>query len=352
MTRQTPSTRPLPKIITLSLLLYRWLLSLGPAAFRRDYEAPALHDFRQCCRAAYQKQGSLGVLRLWPGLVCETVPGLLAEYWTELFGRRRPMLPTIRRSMIATFGAVVLFLFAYAAFGHAVDPVAPFNGVAHLHPEVALTHALVAFSGEIALLVLVLGGLPILFLAVKQALPRGARSVIKLFLVKPKQAFFLLAAALVITLCFLAFLLTTQYLSGPPPCTATNGCLAGQPPLLLALDFAMLIGGITLGVFVVLVICTSLSLAVLHSEFGRGMLRFALVPMGILALTMATATVAAAIWTIRLWVDAPQFAASGSGLGNGQTAWVIAIIAAMAASTIVTVGAFTSGLRASRVRAA
>jgi hypothetical protein len=52
-----------------------------------------------------------------------------------------------------------------------------------------------------------------------------------------------------------------------------------------------------------------------------------------------------------LWVDAPQFAASGSGLGKGQTAWVIAIIAAMAVSTVVTAGAFTSGLRASQIRA-
>jgi hypothetical protein len=106
-----------------------------------------------------------------------------------------------------------------------------------------------------------------------------------------------------------------------------------------------------LGVFVVLALSASLSLAVLRSEFGAGMLRFALVPIGILTLTMTTATLATAIWTIRLWVDAPQFAASGSGLGNGQTAWVIAIIAAMAVSTVVTAGAFTSGLRASRIRA-
>jgi len=61
--------------------------------------------------------------------------------------------------------------------------------------------------------------------------------------------------------------------------------------------------------------------------------------------------VATAIWTIRLWIDAPQFAASASGLGNGQTAWVIAMIAAMSISTVITVGAFTSGLRASLVRA-
>jgi hypothetical protein len=349
--KQTGGTSQLPKIIPLSLLLYRSLLNLGPSAFRRDYGAPALQDFRLCCRDAYQKRGSLGVLRLWPKLIGETVTGLLSEYWTELFGRNRPMLPTIRRSMVATFGAFVLFLFAYAAFGHTADPVAPFDAVGLTHPEVALTHTLVAYSGEIALLALVLGGLPILFMAVKQAIPGGPRSVVKLFLIKPKQALFLLGIALLITICSLGFLLATQYIFGPPTCTATNGCIAGQPPLLLVLDFAILVGSITLGIFVVLVISTSLSLAVLRSEFGTGMLRFALVPIGIIALAMATSTVATAIWTMRLWFDAPQFAASGSGLGDGQTVWVIAFIAAMAVSTVVTIGAFTSGLRAGLIRA-
>jgi len=185
---------------------------------------------------------------------------------------------------------------------------------------------------------------------VKHALPGGPLSVVKLFVMKPKQALLLLGAALLISICFVGYILATQYIFGPPPCTSTNGCVAGQPPLLLLLGFAAIIGGITLGVFVVLALSASLSLAVLRSEFGAGMLRFALVPIGILALTMATATLASAIWTIRLWVDAPQFAASGSGLGNGQTAWVVAIIAAMAVSTVVTAGAFTNGLRASRIR--
>lgn len=349
---QTAPTRPQPKMITLSLFLYRCLFRLGPVAFRRGYGAPALQDFRQCCRDAYQKQGSLGVLRLWPMLLGETVRGLLAEYWTELFGRKRPMLPVVRRSMVATFWAFILFLFADAAFGHTADPAAPFDAVGRIHPEIALTHALVAYSGEIVLLAIVLGGLPILFMAVKHAVPGGPRSVARLFGMRPKQAILLLGAALLITICSLGFLLATQYLFGPPPCTSTNGCIVGQPPLLLALSFAAIIGGITLCVFVVLAICASLSLAVIRSEFGIGILRFALVPIGILVLAMATATVATAIWTIRLWSDAPQFAASDSGLGNGQTVWVIAIIVAMAVSTVVTAGAFTSGLRASLVRAA
>ena len=350
---RTAPTRPLPKIIALSLLLYRWLLSLGPVAFRRDYAAPALQDFRQCCRDVYQKQGSPGVLRLWPGLLGETIPGLLAEYLTELFGRKRPMLPTVRRSMVAVFWAFVLFLFASIALGRTADPVAPFDAVGRLHPEVAITYAIFTHSGEIALLAVLLGGLPILFTAVKRAFAGGPFSVLKLFLIKPKQALLLLGAALLISICFVGYILATEYIFGSPsaPCPAAQQCLGLQSPGLLVLDLAAIIGSITLGVFVILALSASLSLVVLRSEFGTGMLRFALVPIGLLALTMATATVASAIWTIRLWVDVPQFAASGSGLGNGQTAWVIAIIAAMAVSTVVTAGAFTSGLRASQIRA-
>jgi hypothetical protein len=112
-----------------------------------------------------------------------------------------------------------------------------------------------------------------------------------------------------------------------------------------------IVGVLTLGIFVVLVICSSLSLAVLRSEYSNRMLRFALIPIGIMALAMAITTLAASIWTMRLWIDSPQFAASGAGLGDGQTVWVMGFIAAMAIATVVVAGAFTSGLRASMSRA-
>src|SRR5437660_8702131 len=136
----TRPSRSLPKIIALSTLLYRWLLSLGPEAFRCDYATPALQDFRQCCLDAYQEQGSFGVLRLWPGLLRETVIGLLAEYLTEIFGRKRPMLSTIRRSMIVAFWAFVLFIFAYTSFGRTADPIAPFDDIGRGHPDIAIAH--------------------------------------------------------------------------------------------------------------------------------------------------------------------------------------------------------------------
>jgi hypothetical protein len=262
------------------------------------------------------------------------------------------MLPTIRRSMIAAFGAFVLFMLAYIAMGRTADPSAPFDAIGRIHPQIGIAHSLLAYSGVIALLAIVLGGLPILFTAIRHAISRGPRNVIKLFVIRPKQALLLLGVALLITICFLGYLLATQYIFGPPPCTSTNGCVAGQPPFILALGFAAIIGVITLFVFIILAITTSLSLTVVRSQFSQELLRFTLVPVAILAVTMGAATVAATVWLISLWVLAPHFAASGSGLGNGQTAWVIAIIATMALATLITIGAFGSGLKASRTREA
>lgn len=338
-----------PRIILLSLLLYSWLLKLAPGEFRRDYTIPALQDFQRCCSDAYRERGSLGVLSLWPLLFGETLIGLLAEHLSEIFGRKH-MLPTMRRSMIATFSAFVLFMIAYSALGHIADPRAPFDAVGRSHPEIAIAYTILAYSGEIALLAIVLGGLPILFTAVKHAIPGGPLSVVKLFIIKPKQAFLLLAAALLITICFLAYLLATQYIFGSPPCTPTNGCVAGQPPLLIALGFIAIIAGIALFVFVILAITASFSLAVLRSEFSEELLRFELVPIALLTLIMGVGTLAASIWLIRLWMDTPQFAASSSGLGYGQTAWVVAIIAAMALATLVAAGAFVSGMKACAMR--
>ena len=256
------------------------------------------------------------------------------------------MLPTIRRSMIATFAAFVLFMLAYTALGHTTDPSAPFDAVGRIHPQIGIAHTIVAYSGSIASLTILIGGLPILFTAMRHAIPGGLRNVARLFVIRPKQGLLLLGAALLVATCFLSYLLGTQYIFGPPPCTPTNGCIAGQPPLLVALSFAAIVAVVTGFVFVILAITTSLSLAVLRTDFSEQLLRFSLVPVAILAIVMCAATLATAVWLISLWVLAPQFAASGSGLGYGQTAWVIAMIAAMALATAITIGAFGSGLKA------
>lgn len=339
-----------PTIVSLSVRIYQWLLSLGPAEFRREYGELAAQDFRQCCLDAYRQHGVYGVLSLWPALFGEAIFELLLEYlFPYAYEGMGHMLHTIRRSMIATFCASILFFVACGALGHTADPSAPFDALGRLYPAIGIAYSIVNYSFDIALLAIVLGGLPILFTAVKHALARGPRNVVKLFIIKPKYALRLLGVSVLLTLGSLGFLLTTEFIYGPPSCTPANGCVVGQPWFVIAGGFVAIFAVVILIFFVILAITSSLSLAVLRSEFNRGLLRFTLVPIGVITLCMSVATFAATFWLVAIWVVAPQFAASNAGLGYGQTEWVAAFIASMALATLVSLGAFVSGLRASRV---
>ena len=328
------NTPPTPKVIALSIVLYRWLLNMGPAEFRREYATPTLQVFRQCCRDAYRQKGAFGVICRWPALFGEAVRGLLAEYLFPSGRRGRgPMQQTVRRSIVTTFCAFMLYFVGYTAIGRITDPRPPFDAVARLHPAIGISFSIFSYTGSLALLVIVLGGLPILFVAVKRALPGGLRGVVRLFIIRPKLALKLLGAALLIAACFLSSLLAIEAIFSPPqPCTP-GICITSQPLILIILGFAAILGVVALFVFVILAITTSLSQTVLRSEFSRAMLRFALFPITLTTLIMGCATIAATFWAVSLWIVAPQFAASSDGLGGGQTVWVIAIVLSMACAT-------------------
>ena len=79
--RTPPSS---PWIVRCSVQLYRWLLCLGPYAYRRQYADRTLQLFRECCQDAYRQRGILGVLALWLPLFSDVVTQMLAEYLSEL----------------------------------------------------------------------------------------------------------------------------------------------------------------------------------------------------------------------------------------------------------------------------
>jgi hypothetical protein len=215
-----------------------------------------------------------------------------------------------------------------------------------LYPAIGISFSIFSSTGTLAVLVIVLEGLPILFVAVKRALPGGLRSILRLFVIRPNQTLKLLAAALLIAACFLGFLLITETIFSSAQTCTPGLCIASQPLIILILGFAAILCAVTLIVFVILAITTSLSQVVLRSEFSEVMLRFALLPIAITTLIMGCATIAAAFWAVSLWIVAPQFAASSSGLGDGQTAWVIAIVLAMAFSTTLSATGLRNGLKA------
>ncbi|HEX4714297.1 MAG TPA: hypothetical protein VH164_05155, partial [Ktedonobacteraceae bacterium] len=184
MTKRT--VPPSPWIVACSIRVYRWLLWLGPAEFCREYAPSILQSFRSLCQDTYHHHGAWGVLRLWLPLSGDVVGGMLAEHLSALQHppvrdeRRRHMLRTQRRSIIMIFLAFVLFGLPWLLFQGVIDPLSQWNPIAQAHPEVDILYRVVRTAGEIAFLMMLGTLLPILFVAVKQALASLRRDILTL----------------------------------------------------------------------------------------------------------------------------------------------------------------------------
>ncbi|MBA2393545.1 MAG: hypothetical protein H0V70_12485 [Ktedonobacteraceae bacterium] len=333
-----------PWIITLSLHLYRWLLSIGPATYRAEYEEATIQVFRQCCRDAYRQRGAKSVLFLWLPMFSEAIVGMIAEHFSVLrhaYERIGQMLPTMRRSMISTLCAFIVFGVAYIFLMRVTDPRAPLNAAANGHPAIGLSFAIINWSAEIAFLVVVLGGLPILFSAFKHAL--SEKRGLALLAIRPRRLLLLIAGTVILEIAFFAFLVIVQFLSGAP---ASQHTITPAAPVSIAEQ----LGIVTLFTFVILAIPLFIAQAVLRSEFSPKMLRYALALMSIATLTMTITCLATVIWIISFWILAPDIAASqGLGLaglrGNiGGSAGVVIVVVMMALAVGVSTFAVRRGL--------
>jgi hypothetical protein len=340
-------TTPMPWIITLSLRLYRWLLSVGPTTYRTEYEEPTLQVFRQCCRDAYRQRGTVGVMRLWLPMFSEAIFGMIAEHFSVLhhaYERIGQMLPTMRRSMISTLCAFIFFGVAYIFLMRVTDPRAPLDAAANGHPTIRISFAIINWSAKIAFLVIALGGLPILFSALKQAFVEKRGNFLSLFAIRPKQLLLLIGETFALEIGFFAFLLIVQYLSGAP---LPQHLTAPAEPFLIVEQLVI----ITLFTFSILAVPLFISQAILRTEFSARILRYALVLMSIATLAMGIACIATITWMISLWIQAPEIAASqGLGLaglrGNvGGSEGVVIAVVMMALAAIVGTFAIRRGIR-------
>jgi hypothetical protein len=337
-----------PWIIALSTRLYRWLLRLGPATYRDEYGEPTLSIFRQCCRDAYQQHATLGVLALWLPMFSEAISGMLAEHLSALhraYERIGQMLPTMRRSMILTFGSFLFFSVAYLWLMQITDPRAPLDAAANAHLTIRLAFAVINWSAQIAFLLVVLGGLPILFAAIKQAIARKRGNLLGLVAIRPKQLLPLIACTVVLEVGFFAFLIVAQLLAGAP--TQPQTPIVPLPPF----EVAAQIGIVTLFTFILVAGTAVVSQVILHSEFSARMLRYALVLIALTTLAMGVSFVATLAWIVSMWIDAPQIADS-QGLGPaglrgqiGGSEGVVIVLAMMILAASVAAFALKRGLR-------
>lgn len=286
---------PLTRSIALSLLLYRWLLKIGPAAFRREYGQSMVQVFRQCCLDAYQARGPLGVFLLWLPTFSELVIGMLAERLASLLHpeesqspllirgdslseRIRHMLRTQRRSIIIVLIAYVVFGIPWLFYMRLTDPSSPWDAVTRFHPELEVIYKIMQYAGEFAFLMLVIGGLPIVYVAFKQALASKRRGVV---------VFLGLAASMA-----LVFIVTTAMVILFGSWWTSFDHNGGVYAIITLLT--IIIGVVTV------------ARAVIGSILSERVLRFTRVPAILLTLAMLVASVATLVESSLLSMDAPQ----------------------------------------------
>jgi hypothetical protein len=159
-------------IISLSTHIYRWLLALGPADFRREYEEQVIHVFQECCKDAYLKGRVCGVLSIWPSLFKEAIADMLAERFNKPVSSQesyKRMFYSTHHSMITIFFAFVLFATAYVCLHSLAAFQASFSTSITVHSELGLTFAIIKYSTNAAFLAIASCGLPVLFFISKRA---------------------------------------------------------------------------------------------------------------------------------------------------------------------------------------
>lgn len=182
---------------------------------------------------------------------------------------------SMRRSLVILCGVFALFGLPWLLFSHLNDPLSSWEPLVRLHPQIEVIFQVILRTGEIAFLMLLIGGLPILFSALKAAFANRHRPILALF-----------ALSTVMLLVLLADTILTVSL-----------------PWWHSLDPN---GGIFFLLFLLIGIVT-VAQAVLRSEISERILRFALLPATILTAAMAIGFVATIIESLLLFAATRQF---------------------------------------------
>jgi hypothetical protein len=237
-------------------------------------------------------------------------------------GRITTMAYRIRNSEIVIFCAFVIYGIAWVAVRFVRDPIPIWESVVQVHPEVRMALMAVDAAGVIAVLAIVVGGVPILYVVLRNAF-RDRRWRLLGLLALP-----LIAVAALMGYAALASGAWTQ--------RATNGTPeAPFSPLALGLQL-----GLVILLFAVVGSSTvTVALAVGRSHFSNRLLRFALIPATVVTLGIMAGLVATIVLTVLILTEAPQLA---------SPSMILVIVIFMAAAAVLAFIALQRGMRAIR----
>lgn len=233
------------------------------------------------------------------------------------------MARRIRTSEIVIFCAFVLFGGAWLAVQQVRDPLPDWLQTVHLHPEIRAAFIAAQIAGLVAFVAVVAGGLPILGAALKQAVIAGNRRCLRPLLVP------VLAIA---TLAGYSALARGSWAERQRP-----GADAPLTPLAAALQ----IGFVAIVLLALGASVAALAVAIARSEPDQRIVRFALIPVGIVTAAMGATLVAVIVLGLLIRRATPGLLPAG---------WLAIIVLLMAVATGIAAFALRRGLRAGMMR--
>ncbi|MGI8857613.1 MAG: hypothetical protein ACR2JW_17905 [Thermomicrobiales bacterium] len=198
------------------------------------------------------------------------------------------MARRIRSSEIAIFCAFVLFGAAWLAVLQVRDPLPDWLGIVRLHPEIRTAFVAAQIAGIVALLAVVVGGLPMLYTMLKQAITGGNARVRRPLLV-----------------LVLAFVVLPGYAAlargswGTKQRPGTDAPLTPLAVVLQLVFFALALLAIGAGT-------TAVAVAIARSEPDERIVRFALVPAMVVTVAMGATMVAVIVLGLLIQHTAPH----------------------------------------------
>lgn len=236
-------------------------------------------------------------------------------------GRLVSMAHRIRSSEVAIFCAFVLFFVGWIGLRFIRDPLSIWLATTAQHPELLDALTALDICGASATLAILVGGLPLLASALTQAITARHWKLLALFAVPVVAAAALVAVGL-----------------ADIPWSSVSASNPGVVHMLLPL--ALQVGLLALLLLAIGGSGAAIASAIGRSEVGERLLRFALLPAGIVTAALALGLAAAVATTALIFVEAPQVSMSPP-VHAGDLLLMLAAVA-------LAIVALKRGIRASR----
>ncbi len=181
--------RRVPRAISATLLVWGALLRLCPRGFRQAYAVEMEQVFRALLLDAWQEYGWLGVARQWAPALGDLLVGAAAAHGDDLglsleALKRSWLMSRMRSSAITIFCAYIALVLTGMGFQKLTEDIMK-TAIPATYPAIRLTYDAIVVGAVIALLAVLVGGVPIAWDAIRQALSARRWGILALFAVPP-----------------------------------------------------------------------------------------------------------------------------------------------------------------------